>query len=273
MSMESRIEFIFSDLTDKASRLNDRVDGKFFQSLENDHIKYSHISHIGQLLHQDVSKYDTLIVRDGDTPFTDKLADTYLRHFNRIFCQNKCTNMDGVFAIPIGMEASDYIKTFDKFDIIKETRRVFCGAPQLELYGNFSISTSARKRIQCLNNFLDKPYFTNKVTNRLPHPSYLPQQQYLDFCNDVLNSKFILCPEGNGIDTHRFWETIYLGRIPVVLHNPVVDSFNVPKLVLNDWTEFEAESKRFIEEYDENKFDYTPLTFDYWVKRICGDAQ
>ena len=35
---------------------------------------------------------------------------------------------------------------------------------------------------------------------------------YLD---SLIRYKYVLCPEGNGIDTHRFWETIYAGSIPV----------------------------------------------------------
>lgn len=29
--------------------------------------------------------------------------------------------------------------------------------------------------------------------------------------------KFVLCPRGNGIDTHRFWETLYKGNLPVIV--------------------------------------------------------
>jgi transposase len=28
--------------------------------------------------------------------------------------------------------------------------------------------------------------------------------------------RYVLCPRGNGIDTHRFWETLYKGNLPVV---------------------------------------------------------
>jgi len=28
--------------------------------------------------------------------------------------------------------------------------------------------------------------------------------------------RYVLCPRGNGIDTHRLWETLYSGSIPIV---------------------------------------------------------
>ncbi len=31
------------------------------------------------------------------------------------------------------------------------------------------------------------------------------------------NYLFVACPRGNGLDTHRFWETLYRGYIPVVI--------------------------------------------------------
>ena len=32
--------------------------------------------------------------------------------------------------------------------------------------------------------------------------------------------RFCFCIRGNGLDTHRFWESLYLGVIPVVLQTP-----------------------------------------------------
>ena len=34
--------------------------------------------------------------------------------------------------------------------------------------------------------------------------------------NNIGNSKYVLCPRGNGLDTHRFYETILMGAIPIV---------------------------------------------------------
>ena len=32
----------------------------------------------------------------------------------------------------------------------------------------------------------------------------------------LLNYMFVICPEGNGIDTHRMWEALYLRTIPII---------------------------------------------------------
>ena len=32
--------------------------------------------------------------------------------------------------------------------------------------------------------------------------------------------RYVLCPRGNGVDTHRFWEALYKGNLPVVADSP-----------------------------------------------------
>ena len=83
----------------------------------------------------------------------------------------------------------------------------------------------------------------------------------------------MLCPEGNGVDTHRFWETLALGRVPVVLHNVVNDEFarNLPVLILDRWEDFERESERFLA--DDREYDYGCMTFAYWRKKILGEGK
>ena len=93
--------------------------------------------------------------------------------------------------------------------------------------------------------------------------------EFRKFVDDVLEHQFILCPEGEGIDTHRFWEVLYLGRFPVVLHNPVTDSFSdMPVLILNKWTDFEKEYKNFLKRVGNKEFNYDKLNPDYWRKLI-----
>ena len=46
----------------------------------------------------------------------------------------------------------------------------------------------------------------------------------------------MLCPRGNGLDTHRSWETLYLGRIPVVKSSAMDAVFDeLPVILVNNW--------------------------------------
>ena len=45
---------------------------------------------------------------------------------------------------------------------------------------------------------------------------YYRKKDIEEYERDLLTSNFVLCPEGNGIDTHRVWEALYSGSIPIV---------------------------------------------------------
>ena len=85
------------------------------------------------------------------------------------------------------------------------------------------------------------------------------------------NYMFVICPEGNGIDTHRLWEALYLKTIPIIKKNkisPFLQKANLPILILNDWSDltkfnesklksFYAKKKRF--------FNNNFLNQKYWI--------
>jgi hypothetical protein len=56
----------------------------------------------------------------------------------------------------------------------------------------------------------------------------------------TLESRYALCPRGYGVDTHRFYECIYLGCVPIVLRtNTVFDRLYAafPCLVVERWAD------------------------------------
>jgi hypothetical protein len=42
---------------------------------------------------------------------------------------------------------------------------------------------------------------------------------YVEYLQELSTYRFCLCIRGNGLDTHRFWECLYLGVIPVIINN------------------------------------------------------
>ena len=52
--------------------------------------------------------------------------------------------------------------------------------------------------------------------------------------------EYVACPRGNGIDTHRFWETLYRGGVPIVLESQWarnMEKNGVPLVQINSWDE------------------------------------
>eukprot|EP00667_Euglena_gracilis_P009303 EG_transcript_9442 len=56
------------------------------------------------------------------------------------------------------------------------------------------------------------------------------------FYGDVLRSRFVLSPPGNGIDTFRTWEAMYVGRVPIIdAQLPAFLHEDLPCLTVEDW--------------------------------------
>lgn len=100
------------------------------------------------------------------------------------------------------------------------------------IYFNFNINTNSAKRNECYNIIKSK---------NIPN---LPNMDYMNYLKILLSYKFAICPEGNGIDTHRFWECLYLKVIPICLKNYVTQYYSklFPILLLDDWNNIDEHS-------------------------------
>jgi hypothetical protein len=129
----------------------------------------------------------------------------------------------------------------------------------------FSNSGGFREQfIEFLNDHEDmKKFCTPKV----------PKEEFYETL-----SKFYynVCPMGNGFDTHRFWETLMVGTIPIVKSHDFYDNllFQYPKLpiiVVKSWEELPTIIESFTQErYNElwNKADISSGLYNYWVDKL-----
>ncbi len=106
------------------------------------------------------------------------------------------------------------------------------------LYLNFRPSTNLAVR-QSLWESYERAEREGWATR---HPGNIGGREY---AIELARHRFALCPPGNGIDTHRFWEALYAGTIPVVQKNPALESFaDLPILFVD---ELEALDRQFLE--------------------------
>lgn len=103
------------------------------------------------------------------------------------------------------------------------------------LYANFTAQNNAASRKR-LTDFLKVLPGNFQVSHDEPEFTDKGRVHFLTMCR---TSNFVLCPEGNGIDTHRIWETLYMGGVPVVKRNPYMNSlFDVlPVVQVDRWTD------------------------------------
>lgn len=114
--------------------------------------------------------------------------------------------------------------------------------------------------------FKDEPWVTHKYPIA-----------YDEFCREVRKHKFVFCPRGNGYDTIRMWETLYLGSIPIVRENPVVNEFAkwLPICVIKDWSHVNPEYLEMEYERIRSRRDYNfdVLRWSYWREKILSKAK
>ena len=77
---------------------------------------------------------------------------------------------------------------------------------------------------------------------------------------------FVISPVGQGLDTHRTWEALILGCIPIIRKNPIVEVFkDLPVLMVNKWSDINKELlETTIKKFKTKKFNYDKLNRFYW---------
>lgn len=88
--------------------------------------------------------------------------------------------------------------------------------------------------------------------------------------------KFVLSPPGNGPDTHRTWEALMMGCIPVVLKGPFDALYEgLPVLMLDSWDELtpQALEQAYTKfRYGKQNYSFEKLFTSHWFRMINRDV-
>ena len=114
----------------------------------------------------------------------------------------------------------------------------------------------------------------NWATTRFDKDSrHFPYDKYRDFLDEFRDHKYIICPQGHGIDCHRNWEALYLRRVPVMKKHPYFTRLmrGFPVLFVDDWAEVTKELLESSPLYNEaQRMDLSTLDLDQIYARIKG---
>lgn len=87
------------------------------------------------------------------------------------------------------------------------------------------------------------------------------------YYHELPNYKFVISPEGNGIDCHRHYEALMAGCIPIIEDNSIIKEKygNVPILYTRDYSEITKEYlEKIYDEYLDKEFNFSKLFINYW---------
>ena len=160
-----------------------------------------------------------LIIHNSDLTFTEEKLASLRKHIYHVFAINTNFTHPRVTTIPLGF-ADNQLEFLSTFKPEPRER-------DIDIYLNIKIHHNWEKRGQCINAFETNP----RVTNR-------ERVSVEEYYNDLCRSKFVLCPEGTGIDTHRVYESILCGATPVVLRNSLSHLYEkLPVCIVDKWTD------------------------------------
>lgn len=167
-----------------------------------------------------------LITHNSDNGVTD--IDLELLNHPKLlswYAQNVEFNHSKLKALPIGMAnrqwGADRIQLLYKAS--KNNRKT------KTLYANFNQKTHPKRA-----NIL-------KTLEGLPGLTKDERKDFNGYIQDLAAHQFCLCPRGNGVDTHRFWEAQYVSCIPIILREDWTPAYsNLPILVIEKWEDLKS---------------------------------
>jgi hypothetical protein len=144
----------------------------------------------------------------------------------------------------------------------------FCRSFSPTYFVSFNVKTNFRTRSEVV-----------KVLKNLNPPNIVVFSEIsyernflIPYLRNLRNFPFVICPEGNGVDTHRLWETLYMGGVPIIKRNKFLNEIleGLPVVVLNDWGELNNIEQMHSEweEINAKKWDFSKLSLSYWRNLI-----
>ena len=128
------------------------------------------------------------------------------------------------------------------------------------LYINFNKNTNYKERTKLYEKFENKEWsiIKNPVLNNE------------DYKKDLSEYKFVLCPWGNGIDTHRIYESLYSGCIPIIKKHKTYNNLEgLPILFVNSYDEINLD---LLNEFSSNlnleEINIEKLNINWWINKI-----
>ena len=177
------------------------------------------------------------------------------------YSQNVNIKHPKVQSIPLGLENSRWFS-----HLRKREKMIKCLSEQRKyrnlVYMNHNISTNPAKRIESYK-LLENKIWVTVAYGRNPY-------EFDGYIQNIYNHKFVISPEGRGIDTVRTWECLYMGTIPIEKRN-INNQFytDLPICFVDNWNQVTEDF--LLKEYDRikaAKWNMDKLKFSYWANKI-----
>jgi len=183
-----------------------------------------------------------LVVHNGDNDGIDP-HHPVLRESNleAVFTTNCVGSHPKVTCIPIGLENRQWPRHGSKPELIMGSFLASVGAPMVldPAAGNATVTTAC---FSTNTNPAERTPLATMLTLEATRYAWVDTNcadyDVLSFYRKLSVHAAVVAPRGNGLDTHRAWESFYLGRL-VVTRSSAMDRLwdDMPVLLLDDWAD------------------------------------
>lgn len=166
-----------------------------------------------------------------------------------------------------GESKDEHLRIYNNLCLTPETKFYDTNSKPNLLYINYSQTTS---------NPLYSPHkgIRHKLTNILKNKfDFSGGTSFENYMKELQTYKFCVSPPGRGIDTHRAWEALMMGTIPIMISTTQDHLFErLPVIIIDSWEQI---TKEFLtENYDDiiqKSYDFDILYTNYWDNLLYID--
>lgn len=284
----------------------DWIQGERFINLRSENIFFCKTEHVNDFfINCDKNKPFILISHCSDGSVTDNpRAYNYLESYHHADVRLMPDNCKKWFAcmidydgyedkrivpLPLGVENNiNFINEGKRDILIKEKNKKVEKYEDKLVFVNFKISNNYSERIDVFNSVKDTDFCTftecmftqeqlDKPKELFPHINKL---NYSDFASEIHKHYFMICPVGNGLDSHRLWEALHLNCIPITrrITNYIQYEDKLPILFVDNWSDITKElllqKKEEIRIKKESGFyNMNMIDFSYWESLIINESK
>lgn len=207
----------------------------------------------------------TLISSESDKPVNKKLFNKKPDFVERWFSTNILYEDSSLISIPLGLANSYSKKNINKQNLENIEFLKFDKQKQFKMLINFRVNTNFSERRKIYDKFKN---FDWVVVDS-------PENTIENYIQKIKENDLVMCPWGNGIDTHRVFETLYLGAVPVIKYHPTYKYLDdLPAILVKDLRKVDFKIlNQSMKKLSQKEFNMEKLTSSWWENLIRNENE
>lgn len=213
-------------------------------------VKTDDIQHFYERFHKNLED-KIIITHNSDHEISRAGFGEHIKKVKQQFSQN-CSFIDEennkLVPIPIGIENRMW---FDH-DILHRVRKRQDILKTKGIYFFFSLGTHPSRQ-ECYHALRNRIEFNQPRARE-------------DYFVELKRHRYAICPRGNGLDTHRLWECLYLDVIPIMLKTDSVNIGNLPVIYVDSWDDVDVSNTNQVRFKNQ---ELSKITMNHWSIRTA----